>query len=252
MSRGADDTRARLRASDPIDLDRTTNLARAAWADQTLARITATDRSTTAEHPVPAASVATRAIRWRPAFVVAAVLVLGVGTAVAALTGSIPDLFNRAVPTDAGGLPTNLEVIPSTLAHPVEIDSGAAAWGLWTGRTATHRSLIDVTMRSSASERTSRHTESVGMCPPITTAGALSVCLTRDTSGDGFVAGRAVSDVRRVELRTPARTYPGAARAGFFLVPANAGRIEWRSARLVARAADGRVIAVVPVFPGAR
>ncbi len=147
MSRADNDTRARLRASDPVDLARISELARAPWAEDVLARITAHDRSADAPDAVTSAHPAARRLSWRPAIIVAGVLALGGGTAVAALTGSIPDLLGGTVPTSRGGLPTALAVIPSTLAHPIQLDVDGTAWGLWTGRTTTDRYLIDVTMQ---------------------------------------------------------------------------------------------------------
>jgi hypothetical protein len=250
VSRADNDTRARLRASDPVDLARIIDLARAPWADDVLARITAHDRTADVPDAANSAQPAARRIPWRPAVVVAAVFAVGVGTAVAALTGAIPDLLGGTVPIARGGLPTDLAVIPSTLAHPIEMDVDGTTWGLWTGRTATDRYLIDVTTQPPASVRSGHHSESVGMCPLQTPAPAVSLCLTRGTSDDGFVAGRIGPDVRSVTLETTARTYPGEAHSGVFLVPASAGRREWRSARLVARAADGHVLATIPVIPG--
>ncbi len=256
MTRRARALIERLRASDPVDRARIAELAGVSWADDLLARITSTDPTSDTPHQAlqsaPPASRTHRPARWRPLLVASAALVIGGAAAVAALNGSIPSMFSGRVPTQRGGLPRDLRVIPSTLGHPIQIATASSTWGLWTGRTSNDEYLIDVTTQPSSSRETTISREAVGMCPPTAIGELVSVCLTRYPLGKGFVAGRAGSPVHTVDLQTTDRTIPGTVSGGYFLIPASVTLEQLMAARVVARGDDGRVVAVRPAVPGAR
>jgi hypothetical protein len=256
MNRRTRDITARLRASDPVRAARIGEIAEEPWATELLARIIAIDPerghdATLDQSIVPARRAHTR-VRVRPILLTAVVMMIGGAVALTALNSTPPALFSGKLPTDQGGLPSGFRVLPSSLHHPIEVTTPRAIWGLWTGHTAGDRYLVAVTMRLPIAPGSSVSPDIVGPCPALAPGQLVGVCLVGYPHGEGFVAGRAVRPIARVELQAGGKTFPGTMGGGFFLIPASISRRELLTAQVVARAAGGQILSLRPAGPSAR